>query len=88
LISIELYCCATTRKQFSHPQQNYRAAAKSLATTKQTYGLAWHDAAWQETDHGRAYCHLDGPLLLRQDHEQPLIHDAVGVYPAKPQLWG
>ncbi|MGP9788633.1 N-acetyl-D-Glu racemase DgcA [Roseinatronobacter sp. NSM] len=31
---------------------------------------------------------LDGPLLLAEDREPPLIYDAQGVHPAPPGLWG
>ncbi|MGV8952490.1 MAG: N-acetyl-D-Glu racemase DgcA [Cypionkella sp.] len=37
---------------------------------------------------GAAYCDLDGPLLLRQDRDNALTYDALGVHPAQPQLWG
>ena len=37
---------------------------------------------------GAAYCDLDGPLLLSQDRDTPLIYSAAGVHPAKPALWG
>jgi len=31
---------------------------------------------------------LDGPLLLAEDRAKPLIYDAAGVHPARPELWG
>ncbi len=31
---------------------------------------------------------LDGPLLLAEDREEPLLFDEAGVHPPKPELWG
>ncbi len=31
---------------------------------------------------------LDGPLLLAEDHTNPLKYDALGVHPSEPELWG
>lgn len=31
---------------------------------------------------------LDGPLLLAEDRESPLLYDAEGVHPSKAALWG
>ncbi|PIV73559.1 MAG: dipeptide epimerase [Rhodobacteraceae bacterium CG17_big_fil_post_rev_8_21_14_2_50_65_11] len=31
---------------------------------------------------------LDGPLLLAEDREVPLVYDTAGVHPASPALWG
>ncbi len=31
---------------------------------------------------------LDGPLLLAEDREAPLVYDAAGVHPASAALWG
>jgi len=31
---------------------------------------------------------LDGPLLLAEDRDAPLIYDALGVHPGKAALWG
>jgi L-alanine-DL-glutamate epimerase-like enolase superfamily enzyme len=31
---------------------------------------------------------LDGPLLLAEDREHPLLFDEKGVHPSKPELWG
>ncbi|WP_027235283.1 N-acetyl-D-Glu racemase DgcA [Leisingera caerulea] len=37
---------------------------------------------------GAAVTDLDGPLLLAEDREEPLLFDAEGVHPPKPALWG
>lgn len=37
---------------------------------------------------GADYCDLDGPLLLREDRDNPLYYDAVGVHPPPQNLWG
>lgn len=37
---------------------------------------------------GAAFCDLDGPLLLREDRENPLAYDEQGVHPAQAALWG
>lgn len=37
---------------------------------------------------GVAVVDLDGPLLLAEDREQPLIFDAAGVHPPEAALWG
>ena len=37
---------------------------------------------------GAAFTDLDGPLLLAEDREQPLIYDELGVHPSEPELWG
>ncbi len=37
---------------------------------------------------GADFVDLDGPLLLAQDRDQPLIYDAAGVHPPLPALWG
>ncbi len=31
---------------------------------------------------------LDGPLLLAEDREVPLVYDEAGVHPPEPHLWG
>jgi L-alanine-DL-glutamate epimerase-like enolase superfamily enzyme len=31
---------------------------------------------------------LDGPLLLAEDRDAPLVYDATGVHPASAELWG
>ncbi|MDQ2089780.1 N-acetyl-D-Glu racemase DgcA [Marimonas arenosa] len=31
---------------------------------------------------------LDGPLLLAEDREHPLVFDEAGVHPPSPELWG
>jgi L-alanine-DL-glutamate epimerase-like enolase superfamily enzyme len=31
---------------------------------------------------------LDGPLLLAEDRDAPLLYDAAGVHPASAELWG
>ena len=31
---------------------------------------------------------LDGPLLLAEDRDNPLIFDDAGVHPPKADLWG
>lgn len=31
---------------------------------------------------------LDGPLLLAEDRDPPLVYDAAGVHPASVELWG
>ena len=37
---------------------------------------------------GAAVTALDGPLLLAEDRDQPLIFDAAGVHPPAAALWG
>ena len=37
---------------------------------------------------GVAFTDLDGPLLLAEDRPEPLIFDAAGVHPPRPELWG
>lgn len=37
---------------------------------------------------GAAITDLDGPLLLAEDRDAPLIFDAAGVHPSAPELWG
>ena len=37
---------------------------------------------------GAAFTDLDGPLLLAEDRDQPLIFDAAGVHPPVAALWG
>jgi L-Ala-D/L-Glu epimerase len=37
---------------------------------------------------GVAYTDLDGPLLLAEDREHPLVFDEAGVHPPTAQLWG
>ena len=37
---------------------------------------------------GAAFTDLDGPLLLAEDRETPLVFDAAGVHPPKAALWG
>ncbi len=37
---------------------------------------------------GVAYTDLDGPLLLAEDREEPLIFDAAGVHAPSAALWG
>jgi L-alanine-DL-glutamate epimerase-like enolase superfamily enzyme len=37
---------------------------------------------------GAAYSDLDGPLLLRQDRDNPLTYSAEGVHPPDQALWG
>ena len=37
---------------------------------------------------GAAVVDLDGPLLLAEDRDPPLLFDAHGVHPSDPTLWG
>ncbi len=37
---------------------------------------------------GAAYTDLDGPLLLAEDREHPLLFDERGVHPPTAELWG
>ncbi|WP_299793401.1 N-acetyl-D-Glu racemase DgcA [uncultured Marivita sp.] len=37
---------------------------------------------------GAAITDLDGPLLLAEDREEPLLFDEAGVHPSAPGLWG
>ncbi|EPX77247.1 N-acetyl-D-Glu racemase DgcA [Litoreibacter arenae] len=37
---------------------------------------------------GVAFTDLDGPLLLAEDRDTPLIFDEAGVHAPKPELWG
>lgn len=37
---------------------------------------------------GAAFTDLDGPLLLAQDRDNPLLFDEHGVHPPHPALWG
>jgi len=37
---------------------------------------------------GAAVTDLDGPLLLAEDREEPLLFDEAGVHPSGPGLWG
>lgn len=37
---------------------------------------------------GAAYVDLDGPLLLAEDREQPLVFDEAGIHPPSAELWG
>jgi len=37
---------------------------------------------------GAAVTDLDGPLLLAEDREEPLLFDEAGVHPSAPGLWG
>ncbi|WP_417719534.1 N-acetyl-D-Glu racemase DgcA [Salipiger sp.] len=37
---------------------------------------------------GAAFTDLDGPLLLAEDREEPLLFDAQGVHPPSAALWG
>ena len=37
---------------------------------------------------GAAVTDLDGPLLLAEDRDAPLVFDEAGVHPSKPALWG
>lgn len=37
---------------------------------------------------GVAFTDLDGPLLLAEDRENPLVFDAKGVHPPSAKLWG
>ena len=37
---------------------------------------------------GAAITDLDGPLLLAEDRQKPLLFDVEGVHPADPALWG
>ncbi len=37
---------------------------------------------------GAAVVDLDGPLLLAEDREWPLVYDHDGVHPPRPELWG
>ncbi|OSQ50608.1 N-acetyl-D-Glu racemase DgcA [Marivita geojedonensis] len=37
---------------------------------------------------GAAITDLDGPLLLAEDRDAPLIFDAARVHPSAPELWG
>ena len=37
---------------------------------------------------GAAFTDLDGPLLLAEDRDNPLVFDEKGVHPPDPALWG
>jgi L-alanine-DL-glutamate epimerase-like enolase superfamily enzyme len=37
---------------------------------------------------GAAFTDLDGPLLLAQDRDNPLLFDEHGIHPPHPALWG
>ena len=37
---------------------------------------------------GSAYVDLDGPLLLAEDREHPLVFDEAGIHPPSAALWG
>ena len=37
---------------------------------------------------GATVTDLDGPLLLAEDRDAPLVFDAAGVHPPTPELWG
>jgi L-Ala-D/L-Glu epimerase len=37
---------------------------------------------------GAAFTDLDGPLLLAEDREDPLLYDAQGIHPPAANLWG
>ena len=37
---------------------------------------------------GAAFTDLDGPLLLAQDRDNPLVFDEHGIHPPHPALWG
>jgi len=37
---------------------------------------------------GACFVDLDGPLLIARDRPDPLIYDAAGVHPSRPELWG
>ncbi len=37
---------------------------------------------------GALFTDLDGPLLLAEDREEPLLYDAAGVHPPTAALWG
>ena len=37
---------------------------------------------------GAAFTDLDGPLLLAQDRDNPLLFDEQGIHPPHPALWG
>lgn len=37
---------------------------------------------------GAGFTDLDGPLLLAEDRDVPLLYDAAGVHPPEPGLWG
>ncbi len=37
---------------------------------------------------GAAVTDLDGPLLLAEDRDAPLVYDAAGVHPPETELWG
>lgn len=37
---------------------------------------------------GARFVDLDGPLLIARDRPDPLIYDAAGVHPSRPELWG
>ena len=37
---------------------------------------------------GAAFTDLDGPLLLAQDRDHPLVFDEHGIHPPTPALWG
>ncbi|MFN7224254.1 MAG: N-acetyl-D-Glu racemase DgcA [Paracoccaceae bacterium] len=37
---------------------------------------------------GAAFTDLDGPLLLAQDRDNPLLFDEHGIHPPDPALWG
>jgi hypothetical protein len=37
---------------------------------------------------GAAITDLDGPLLLAEDRDMPLVFDEAGVHPSDASLWG
>ena len=37
---------------------------------------------------GAAFTDLDGPLLLAEDRQHPLLFDNQGVHPPEASLWG
>ena len=37
---------------------------------------------------GALHTDLDGPLLLAQDRDHPLVYDTAGIHPPTPALWG
>ena len=37
---------------------------------------------------GAAITDLDGPLLLSEDRDEPLMFDEAGVHPSDAALWG
>ena len=47
-----------------------------------------HDVVTSRDLGQRQVVDLDGPLLLAEDRDTPLVYDAAGVHPPAPELWG